>query len=67
MQKTLPRPVLMTMYKAFVRPRLDYGDVIYDEAYNKTFHQQLESIQYSACLALSGAIKGSLREKLYHE
>ena len=30
--KTLPRPVLMTMYKAFVRPPLDYGDTIYDEA-----------------------------------
>ena len=32
LQKTLPRPVLMTMYKAFVRPPLDYGDIIYDEA-----------------------------------
>ena len=57
----------MTMYKAFVRPHLDYGDLIYDEAYNETFHQKLESIQYNACLALSGAIRGSSREKLYHE
>ena len=65
--KTLPRPVLMTMYKAFVRPHLDYGDIIYDEAYNETFHQKLESIQYSACLALSGAIRRSSREKLYLE
>ena len=30
LQKTLPRPVLMTKYKAFVRPHLDYGDIIYD-------------------------------------
>ena len=67
MQKPLPRAVLMTMYKAFVRPHLDYGDIIYDEAYNETFHQKLESIQYYACLALSGAIRGSSREKLYHE
>ena len=51
------------MYKAFVRPHLDYGDMIY----NETFHQKLESIQYNACLALSGAIRGSSREKLYHE
>ena len=36
----------MTMYKDFVRPHLDYGDIIYDEAYNETFHQKLESIQY---------------------
>ena len=67
LQKTLPRPVLMTMYKTFVRPYLDYGDIIYDEAYNETFYQKLESIQYNACLALSGAIRGSSRENPYHE
>ena len=57
----------MTMYKAFVRPHLDYGDIIYDEAFNETFHQKLESIQYSACVALSEAIRGSSREKIYHQ
>ena len=67
LQKFLPRPVLMTMYKAFVRPHLDYGDIIYDEAYDETFHQKFESIQYNACLALSGAIRGSSRENLYQE
>ena len=67
LQKTLPRPVLLTMYKAFVRPHLDHGAIIYDEAYNKTFHKKLESIQYNAYLALSGAIRGSSRQKLYHE
>ena len=67
LRKTLPIPVLMTMYKAFVRPHLDYGDMIYDEAFNETFHQKLESIQYSACAALSKAIRGSSREKIYHQ
>ena len=67
LQKTLPRPVLMTMYKTFVRPHLDYGDIINDQAYNEIFHQKFESIQYNACLALSGAIRGSSREKLYDE
>ena len=61
MQKALPRLVLMTMYKAFVRPDLDYGDRIYDKAYNETFHRKRESIQCNACRALFGAIKGSLR------
>ena len=55
------------MYKAFVRPHLDYSDIIYDEAFNETFHQKLESIQYSACVALSEAIRGSSREKIYHQ
>ena len=57
----------MTMYKVFVKPHLDYGDVIYDEADSKTFQIKLESIQYKACLALSEAITGSLRETIYHE
>ena len=47
----------MTIYKAFARPHLDYGGVIYDEACNKTFHRKPVSIQYDACLALSGAIR----------
>ena len=57
--------MLMTIYKAFMRRHLDYGDVIYDEAYNETFHQKFEPIQYNTCLDLSEAITGSSREKLY--
>ena len=50
-----------------MRPYLDNGDIIYDEVYNETFHHKLESIHYNACLALSGAIRGLSREKLYQE
>ena len=67
LQKNLPRPALMTMHKVFVRPHLGYGDIIYDQAYNNTFHRKIESIQCNACLALSGGIRGSSREKLYRE
>ena len=67
LQTTLPRAVLMTMYKAFVRPYLDYGDKIYDEAYNEAFHEKLESFQCSACLTLSRTTRGSPRERLSHE
>ena len=38
----------MTIYKAFVRPYPGYGDVIYDESYNKTFYQKLDSNQRKA-------------------
>ena len=67
LQKTLLRLVLITMHKALMRPHLDYGDMFYDEACNKTFHRKLESIQCNSCLALSGAIRGSSRENLYHK
>ena len=40
----LPRSALRTIYKDFVRPHLDYGNIIYDQAYNATFHQKLELI-----------------------
>ena len=42
----LPRNSLLTIYKAFIRPHLDYGDVIYDYPGNAYFMQKLESVQY---------------------
>ena len=43
--KNFAEAVLITMYKAFMRSHLGYGNIIYDEAYNKTFHQKLEFVQ----------------------
>ena len=63
----LPRSALITIYKAFVRPHLDYGYILYDQAYNMSFHHKLESIQYNACLAITGAIGGTSKEKIYQE
>ena len=41
LQNTLPRPSLLTIYKSFIRPHLDYGNIIYDQAYNPSFQQKL--------------------------
>ena len=60
----LPRVALLTIFKAFIRPHLDYGDVLYDLAFNSTFYDKLESIQYNACLAITRAIRGTSREIL---
>ena len=67
LQDTLPRTSLITIFKSFIRPHLDYGDIIYDRAYNTSFHQNIESIQYNAALAITGAVRGTSREKLYQE
>ena len=48
-------------------PHLDYGDIIYDKAYNSSFHQNLEKIQYNSVLAITGAIRGTSKENLYQE
>ena len=32
LHNVLPRPALITIYKAFIRPHLDYGAILYDQA-----------------------------------
>ena len=63
----LPRTTLITIYKAFIWSHLDYGDVLYDQAFNNSFNEKLESFEYKACLALTGAIRGTSKEKIYQE
>ena len=67
LQNLLSRSTLITIYKAFVRPHLDYGDILFDQTYNSSFHEKLESVQYNVCLVLTGAISGSSKEKIYQE
>ena len=35
--------------------------------FNNSFHERLEPIQYNAALAVTGAIRGGLKEKLYQK
>ena len=57
----------MTIHKSFIRAHLDYGDVVYNRASNKPFHQSLESLQYTPAIAITGAIRRTLSEKLFQE
>ena len=63
----LPRNSLLTIYKYFIRPHLDYSDVIYDQPNNESFCTKIERIQYNAALAITGAIRGTSQIKLYKE
>ena len=63
----MPQKSLLTIYKAFLRPLIDYGDIIYDQPQNESFYDKLESVQYKAALAITGAIQGTSRDKLYQE
>ena len=67
MNLLLPRSSLLTIYKSFVRPHLDYGDVIYDQPNNSRLSDKIETVQYNAALAITGAIRGISKEKLYQE
>ena len=46
--KSLPRNALLTIYKSFVRPHLDYGEIVYDRPNNESFISKLEQVQYNA-------------------
>ena len=66
-QPTLARKSLVKIYKLFIRPHLDCGDVIYDRASNESFHQSLESLQYSAAIAITRTTRGASSEKLLQD
>ena len=61
----LQRKSLITIYQAFSRPLIDCGDIIYDQPQNDSFSQNLESIQYKAALAITGAIQGTSCDKIF--
>ena len=67
LQNIIPRNSLLTIYKSFIRPHLDYGDIIYHQPNNGSLCQKIESIQYQAALAITGAIHGTSQTKLYNE
>ena len=49
LRNILPRTKLITIYQAFIRPNLDYGGALYDQAVNNSIKEKLESFQYNAC------------------
>ena len=44
LQNLLPGEPLITIYKAFFRYHLNYGDVLSDQTFNVSSHEKLESI-----------------------
>ena len=64
------RNVLDQMYKLYVRPHLDYGDIVYhkyDPDLSSVFTKRLEQTQYAAILAVTGAWRGTSKQMLYDE
>ena len=53
LQNIIPRNSLLTICKSFIRPHIDYGDIIYHQPNNVSLCQKIESIQYQAALAMN--------------
>ena len=58
------RKSFLIIYKFFVRPNLDYSDIIYDKPLNESFKKKIEFVQYNAALIITGAIKRTCRGKI---
>ena len=58
---------LINIYKAFVRPYLNYGYIISDAPSNIKFCKQIESVHYNAAVAITGRIPETSGEKLYQQ
>ena len=57
LRKYLPRNSLLTIYKAFIEPHLDYRDVVYDHPGNTSFMQKFEFVQYNASLTITAVFE----------
>ena len=73
----VPVKTLDQIYKMYVRPHLDFCDVIYHipkilSIFNSSFRlvglmERIERVQYQAALAVTGAWKGTSLNKIYDE
>ena len=66
LSKYVHRDVLDQMYKLYVRPNLNYGDVVYHNQ-DSSLMSKLEFTQYAAALAVSDAWRGTNTDKLFEE
>ena len=62
---SLPRKSLVTIYKAFLWPLIDYGDIIYDQLQNEFFCKKLVSVQ--SHVNNKRAIQSTSRKEIYQE
>ena len=67
MLDSLSRKSLQTIYKSFLRPNLDYADIIYDKPLNEFFKKKIEMFQYNAAILVAGPVKVKSWDNLYQE
>ena len=63
----IPRKSLITINKSFIRPHLEYCDIIYNRPSTNSFTNNIDSIQYNATCAIIGAIIGTSKDRIYEE
>ena len=62
----ISRKSLEICYTSFIRPLIEYGDILYDSC-TKELSQKLEAIQLEAARIVTGAKKRTSHSALYKE
>ena len=74
LKKWVAHNVLENIYIMYVRPNFDYGDIVYHKPNDSAspsdenldpLMNQIEQLQYEAARVITGAWKGTSRDKLY--
>ena len=73
----VPTKTLDQIYKMYVRPHLDFCDIIYHKPKIKSLFdsssrlsfwmEQIEKVQYQAALAITGTWQGTNTDKIYEQ
>ena len=67
LSSTLSINSLLTIYKAFFMPIVNYADIIYAKPLTESFNDELEMVRYNAAFVITGAIKGTSSDRIYRE
>ena len=59
----LSRESSLRIYESFVRPNLDYADIIYNKPFHVSFKRKIEMVQYKAALVITGVVKGTSSDR----
>ena len=64
----ISRDSLQTIYQTLFRSQFYCADIIYEKTANINSESKLESVQYNACLAITGTtIQGTNKDIIYTE
>ena len=63
----LPPSSLLIIHESYVRPHLEYGDIVYDKPNNSSLSNKIKSLNFNTALAIADTIRDSTKEKFYQE
>ena len=58
---------LLIIYKFFLRPHIDHGDILHEQPDDQSFEREIEKVQCKASNAIIGAIQRISRKRSYDE